>query len=94
MFILHVEMTFKDGHAKKFCDEIMKIRDIVLKEDGCSKYQPYLIPDSEKAVMFEIWRDDAALGVHMNQPHIKDLFALTNPWQTAKPTIIKYLIQE
>lgn len=92
MFILHVEMTFQEGHAQKFCDEIMKIRDRVLTEDGCSKYEPYLVPNSNKAVMMEMWRDDEALDTHMNQPHLKALFELTNPWQTCKPTMTKYQI--
>lgn len=90
MFILHVEMEFQEGKAEKFCEEIMKIRDIVLKEDGCSKYEPYLTLCGKKAVMLEIWESDAHLETHMKQPHIVELFALTNPWQTGRPKMKKY----
>ena len=92
MFIIHVDMTIKDGFAQKYCDEILNIRETVLKEKGCKMYEPYLKPDGTGAVMFEMWESDECLEAHLNQPHLKALFERTSPWMEGKPEFSKFIL--
>lgn len=51
--------------------------ELVRKEDGCIQFEFYCGADnSEKAVLLERWRDDAALDAHHSTAMMENLLSL------------------
>lgn len=64
----------RDGFYEDVCDN--KIAKIVLKEDGCERYE-YEVPESDtELILHEDWEDKAAQQVHIKQPTMNFLKAL------------------
>ena len=64
----------RDGFYEDVCDN--KIAKIVMKEDGCVRYE-YEIPEAEtELLLHEVWEDKEAQQVHIQQPTMNFLKAL------------------
>jgi len=79
MMILHVTYKMKPAQGKSFVDAIEKagIGAAVRAEDGCFRYD-YFFPatGADEVLLVEKWRDEEALAVHLQQPHMADLNVL------------------
>ena len=71
----------KPGRGREFLREIEKhgLRETILKEDGCLRYDYYLASDTDDTVLLvEQWQTPAHQSAHMAQAHMKTLLELKN----------------
>ena len=69
----------KPGRGREFLREIEKhgLRETILKEDGCLRYDYYLASDTDDTVLLvEQWQTPAHQSAHMEQAHMKTLLEL------------------
>ena len=69
---VHAKMKIKDdGHLS---EEIKKMIDASLKDEGCISYQFYQnLLNKEEYIMVEHWKNKALLDAHMKTPHFAHL---------------------
>jgi quinol monooxygenase YgiN len=61
------------------------------EEEGCLSYRFYGdLEDPCVFLIFEEWRDDAALGAHFGMPHMAEFLAKVQDLVAAPPTITRY----
>ncbi len=65
---VHAKMKIKDdGHLE---EEIKKMVDASLKDEGCISYQFYQnLLNKEEYIMVEHWKNKELLDAHMKAPH-------------------------
>lgn len=69
----------KPGRGREFLREIEKhgLRETILKEDGCLRYDYYLASDNDDTVLLvEQWQTPAHQSAHMAQAHMKTLMEI------------------
>jgi quinol monooxygenase YgiN len=89
MIIVGGQMTLPPELIAEFEAAVAAMRPRVLAEAGCHHYS-LLVEDAGAGLVnvYEIWDDDAALGVHLTQPWIKDFFARFGTLLTASTVVI------
>lgn len=80
MIILSGTLTIDPAQVAAFREAVAAMRPAVLAEAGCRHYS-LLVEDAAAGVInvLEMWDDDAALTVHLGQPHIRAFFARFSP---------------
>lgn len=69
-------MTAKQGRADSLEIELFKNATIARKEAGCIFFEVHRgIDEKNVFVLYEKWKDRAALDKHFETPHTKDWFA-------------------
>jgi len=79
------------GRQEDFVREARKIKTIVQKEAGCTRYE--LLADASDAGVFhfiEEWESQEHLDKHLVQPHMLEYFAKTLLWHAAPTELIIY----
>ena len=80
MLMVIGKMKMAQSAMDDIADDIVKLVPQVLKEDGCVHYS--LAVENNKnglIAVCEVWRDDAALAVHLEQPWVTDFSAQVMP---------------
>lgn len=76
----------KPGRGREF------LRETILKEDGCLRYDYYLASDTDDTVLLvEQWQTPAHQSAHMAQAHMKTLLELKNR-EILSTDVQKYLV--
>jgi len=75
MLINAVTYTFPPERADEAERLLRELRTISLKEDGCSGYDVARGEDGTTFVLFETYRDQAALDAHLQTEHFQRLGA-------------------
>lgn len=75
MFFISGTMTMNPDVIDDMVADVAAMADTVRAEDGCLHYS-LLVEDKAAGLVnvVEMWRDDEALAVHFNQPHITSFF--------------------
>lgn len=92
--LIHVTYQAKHGRGRAFVDAIVKqgLRDKILAEDGCLRYDYYISCENEDVVLLvECWNSAAQQLMHMSQPHMKNLADL-KARETLSTQVEKFLI--
>ena len=92
--LIHVTYQAKHGRGRAFVDAIVKqgLRDKILAEDGCLRYDYYLASDNDDTVLLvEQWQTPAHQSAHMAQAHMKTLLGLKNR-EILSTDVQKYLV--
>jgi len=64
-------LKYPPGGIDALRDEMEKLVDATRREDGCINYDFAIdIADPTRLIVFERWRDQAALERHTQSPHI------------------------
>lgn len=64
-------------------------------EDGCLSYSFYAdLEDQDTFLIFEEWRDEAALAAHFKTPHLIEFRQHLPRLLAAAPEIKKYVVSE
>lgn len=77
-----------------FCARLKNtgLRETILKEDGCLRYNYYLASDNDDTVLLvEQWQTPAHQSAHMAQAHMKTLLELKNR-EILSTDVQKYLV--
>ena len=80
MLMVIGKMKMAQSAMDDIAEDIVKLVPQVLKEDGCVHYS--LAVENNKnglIAVCEVWRDDAALAVHLEQPWVIDFSAKFMP---------------
>lgn len=80
MIIIAGYLTIDPQRLTEFEDAIAAVAGTIRAEDGCHHYS-VLAEDRSKGLvnLTEVWRDKAALDIHLAQPWVKDLLARIGP---------------
>lgn len=84
----------KPGRGRAFLRAIAEqgLRETILKEDGCLRYDYYLESENDDTVLLvEQWQTPAHQSAHMAQPHMKTLLELKNR-EILSTDVQKYLV--
>lgn len=84
----------KPGRGRAFLRAIAEqgLRETILKEDGCLRYDYYLASENDDTVLLvEQWQTPAHQSAHMAQPHMKTLLELKNR-EILSTDVQKYLV--
>ena len=72
MIVLRVDMLVKPGAESQCLDIIRKLQEHTRQEPGCVYYAGHQSKeDSRRFLMYEVYRDEAALQAHRDAPHYK-----------------------
>jgi autoinducer 2-degrading protein len=73
MIILKVEMLVKPGTEEKCKEYIRVLQEHSRKEPGCVQYAGHQsLDDPRRFLMYEVYKDQAALQAHRNAPYFKE----------------------
>ena len=92
--LVHVTYHCRPGRARAFVQQIVEqgLRDKILAEDGCLRYDYYLSCEDEDTVLLvEKWQTAEQQAVHMTQPHMKALLAIRDS-EVLSSAIEKYSV--
>ncbi len=71
MILLAGSLRYPPGAIQLLKDEMQKVVEATRREDGCINYDFALdISDPTRLIVFERWRDQAALDGHFKSPHM------------------------
>ena len=75
MIVLVAKYTVKAGHGDKVADALTRMAPLVKAgEPGCVLYHANRSKDNpDFFLLYEIYRDDAALAAHRDTPHFKEI---------------------
>lgn len=83
--VIVAHFDVKPDQVKAFITAGQAVVDATRKEAGCISYALYQLPtDPTKFVMYEEWKDQAAIDSHFEQPHFKT-FGQINAAMLAAP---------
>jgi len=85
MILVDAECFIAIEHRGNFIREVKNIIPTVLRENGCTRYELMLGISGESYHFFEEWESREHLDEHIAQPHMREYFEKTTPWQ-ASPT--------
>jgi quinol monooxygenase YgiN len=72
MICLNVRLLVKPGHEKQVAELFGPLTEASRKEPGCVFYQAHQHRDDpRKFLVYEQYKDDAALDAHRNSEHFK-----------------------
>lgn len=77
--LILVTYRAKPGQGRAFLKEIAEngLRDTVLAENGCLRYDYYLANGNDDEILLvEMWLSPKHQSVHMSQPHMLKLAAI------------------
>ena len=77
--LIHVTYRAKPGRGRAFVRQITEqgLRERILAEDGCLRYDYYISCEREDTVLLvELWETAAHQAAHMAQPHMKQILTL------------------
>jgi quinol monooxygenase YgiN len=89
MILIDAHCSIVPARHQDFIREVRKIVPAVHREAGCSRYELFAdvaLPGSFHFI--EEWESRTHLDEHLAQPHMKEYFALTDPWHSV-PTRLK-----
>lgn len=92
MILVDAECFIAPEHRGDFIREVKKIVPVVLREKGCTRYELLAGITSESFHFFEEWASRQHLDEHLAQPHMREYFTTTNPWQSAMTKLKIYEI--
>ena len=80
MLMVIGKMKMAQSVMDDIAEDIVKLVPQVLKEDGCVHYSLAIENNKNGLVaVCEVWRDEAALAVHLEQPWVTDFSAKFMP---------------
>lgn len=88
MILVDAECFIAAERRGDFIREVKKIVPVVLRENGCTRYELLAGITGESFHFFEEWASRQHLDEHIAQPHMREYFEKTHPWQSA-PTKLK-----
>lgn len=75
--IVMLNLHFRPGSAGKVLEKMVPSIQLTRMELGNNEFQMFKVKDSEdKFVVFERWKDQAALTWHWEQPYTKEVLQL------------------
>jgi autoinducer 2-degrading protein len=78
MICLSVLITARAGEERRIAELFPKLQEASRKEPGCLMYVVHQhVSDSRKFLVYEQYRDEAAVEFHRNSPHFQELAAQT-----------------
>jgi len=88
MILVDAECFILTEHRGDFIREVRKIVPVVLRENGCTRYELVVGLSGDSYHFLEEWASRKHLDEHIARPHMREYFAKTTPWQ-ASPTLLK-----
>jgi quinol monooxygenase YgiN len=88
MILVDAECFITPEHRGDFIKEVKKIVPTVLCENGCTRYELVIGITGDSYHFLEEWASRKDLAEHIAQPHMREYFEKTTPWQ-ASPTRLK-----
>jgi autoinducer 2-degrading protein len=87
MFVILAEIHVKPNRVADFAKAIDKhAHNSRSREEGCLGFDVNQdAEDPSKFVLYEVYRDEAAFGVHQTMPSYKWFFDLTTDWIIRQP---------
>lgn len=92
MLLVDAECFIAIERRGDFIKEVKKIIPVVLRENGCTRYELVLGIFGESYHFLEQWESKKHLDEHIAQPHMQEYFKKTNPWQAAPTKLTIYEI--
>jgi quinol monooxygenase YgiN len=93
MIVIAGRVKIKPGLRGEALDLARQIAAQSAAEDGCVSYRFYADVDEEDTfLIFEEWRDEAALAAHFKTPHLIAFRQHLPRLLAAPPVINKYLV--
>lgn len=75
--IVTLRLRFKPGTVDHVLSRVIPIARITREEDGNISFDVFRARDhDDQLIIFERWRNQAALGSHWNEPYTKEVLAL------------------
>jgi len=88
MILVDAECFIKPEYRGDFIREVRKIISTVRRENGCTRYELLVGTSGDSYHFLEEWASRNHLDEHIAQPHMREYFQKTTPWQSA-PTLLK-----
>jgi len=88
MILVDAECFIAPERRGDFIREVRKIIPVVLRENGCTRYELMAGIAGESCHFLEEWESRQHLDEHIAKPHMQEYFQKTAPWQSA-PTRLK-----
>jgi len=92
MILVDAECFIAIEHRGDFIREVKKIVPTVLREKGCTRYELMLGISGESYHFLEQWESREHLDMHIAQPHMREYFITTAPWQSSPTRLTIYEI--
>jgi quinol monooxygenase YgiN len=83
MILVDAECFIKPEHRGEFILEVKKIVPTVKRENGCTRYELVVGISGDSFHFLEEWASKKHLDEHIAQPHMREYFQKTSPWQSA-----------
>ena len=88
MILVDAQCSILPQRHSDFVREVQKIIPTVRREVGCSRYELLSEGLPGHFHFIEEWESKKHLDDHIAQPHMREYFAMTNPWHSS-PTRLK-----
>jgi (4S)-4-hydroxy-5-phosphonooxypentane-2,3-dione isomerase len=78
MICLNVTLIARAGEERRIAELFPKLQEASRKEPGCLMYVVHQhLTDLRKFLVYEQYKDEAALELHRNSPHFQEIAANT-----------------
>ena len=85
MFVLQVNLRIKPESVDAFVKKALENAAAARKEPGCRQFDLLVDPgDRTKAMLYEVYDDEAAFAAHQQTPHFKKYLAEAVPLLAAR----------
>ena len=88
MILVDAECFIKPEHRGDFIREVRRLVPMVLRENGCTRYELVISLSGDSYHFLEEWASKKHLDDHIAQPNMREYFEKATPWQ-ASPTHLK-----
>ena len=88
MILVDAECFIAPEHRGDFIREVKRLVSTVRRENGCTRYELLVGISGDSYHFLEEWASRTHLDEHIAQPHMREYFEKTTPWQ-ASPTLLK-----
>lgn len=94
MILVDAECFIAPEYRGDFIREVRKIIPAVRSENGCTRYELVVGISGDSYHFLEEWASRKHLDEHIAQPHMREYFARTTPWQAAPSRLTIYEVAD
>ncbi|WP_414839121.1 putative quinol monooxygenase [Carnobacterium sp. TMP28] len=95
MKIINATFFIKEDKRNEFLAAVTPLIEATLLEEGCMGYHLYeSFEESNRFIMIENWKDQAAINTHNKNPLLLDLFNKVPAYSSKKPILTVSTLEE
>ena len=88
MKVINASFFIKEDQRENFLSDTKELISETRKEEGCLAYNLYESLEERNAfIMVEIWKDQAAINTHNQNPLLQSFFSKTADYSTKAPDL-------